>query len=104
MAKVSERALGSAVMQVLSTQDHGEATVRTLIRNVPSYIKLTAADTKESTTRPGEKLWEQRVRNQKSHDTVEGNVISQGFVERVGRGRYRLTKSGWSYLRNLKLA
>jgi hypothetical protein len=104
MAKTSEPALGLAVMQVLSTQDGGEATVRILIRNVPSYVNLTADDRKKSDTRPHEEMWEQRMRNLKSHDTTPGNVIAEGFVDHVGRGRYRLTKAGWTHLKNKKLA
>lgn len=104
MPKTSEPALGLAVMQVLSTQANGEATVRILIRNVPSYIKLTAEDLKQSDTRPNEAMWEQRVRNLKSHDKAEGNVLCEGLVEHVGRGRYRLTQAGWRHLKNKKLA
>ncbi len=91
-------------MQVLSTQPSGDATVQTLIRNVPSYVKLTPDDLKQSGTRPNEKIWEQRVRNLKSHDKNKGNVICEGFVEHVGRGRYRLTKAGWTHLKGKNLA
>lgn len=104
MAKTSEPVLGLAVMQVLSTQPGGETTVRILIRNVPSYLKLTADDLKQSETRPNEKVWEQRVRNLKSHDKTPGNVIAEGFVDHVGRGRYRLTKAGQTHLKHKKLA
>ena len=44
MAKTSEPVLGLAVMQVLSTQPKGEATVRTLIKYVPDYVNFTAED------------------------------------------------------------
>ena len=104
MTKTSEPVLGLAVMQVLSTQPDGEATVRVLIRNVPSYVRLTAEDQKQSETRPTEKIWEQRVRNLKSHDKTPGNVICEGFVEHVGRRRYRLTKADWMHLKHKKLA
>lgn len=104
MAKTSEPVLGLAVMQVLSTQPGGEATVRILVRNVPSYVKLTADDLKQSDTRPHEKMWEQRVRNLKSHDTVQGNVIAEGLVAHLGRGRYGLTRAGWTHLKSKNLA
>ena len=95
MAKTTERALGRAVMAVLASQPpRYEATVRTLINNVPKHITLTAEDQLPSGTRPGEEMWEQRIRNLKSHDKSEGNVIAEGFVEHVGRGRYRLTAAG----------
>ena len=94
MAITSEPVFGLAVMQVLAAQPDGEATVRTLIRHVPDYVNLTADDRQPSDERPGEEMWEQRVRNLKSHDKTRGNVIGEGFVEHVGRGRYRLTEAG----------
>ena len=98
MAKTTERVLGLAVMQVLATRPNGEASVRTLIRLVPDYVNLTVDDQEQSGTRPNEEMWEQRVRNLKSHSTTAGNVIAEGFVDHIGRGRYRLTKAGWSHL------
>jgi hypothetical protein len=100
MAKTSEPVLGLAVMQVLSTQPEGEATVRTLIKYVPDYVNFTDEDQQHSVPRPKEQMWEQRVRNLKSHDTTPGNVIGEGFVEHVGKGRYRLAVAGWSHLRH----
>jgi hypothetical protein len=100
MAKTSEPVLGLAVMKVLAGQFNGEGTVRTLIRGVPNFVKLTAEDQKPSMTRKGEEMWEQRVRNLKSHDKTFGNVIGDGYVHRVGRGRYGLTKSGWLHLKH----
>jgi hypothetical protein len=98
MAKTTERALGLAVMRVLAQQPNGEATVRTLIRRVPAFVRLTAQDREQSDTRPLEEMWEQRVRNLKSHDKTGGNVIGEGFVGHVGRGRYRLTAAGRLHL------
>jgi hypothetical protein len=103
MAKTTEQVLGLAVMRVLATRTNGEAVVRTLIRFVPDYVNLTAEDHQQSGTRPNEEMWEQRVRNLKSHSTTAGNVIAEGFVEHVGRGRYRLTTAGWSHLKHKKL-
>lgn len=100
MAKTSEPALGLAVMQVLAAEPDGEATVRTLIANVPNHVQLTEEDHQPSITRPTEEMWEQRVRNLKSHDKTPGNVIGEGFVSHVGRGRYRLTEAGWSHIKH----
>lgn len=100
MAKTSEPVLGRAVMQVLASQPNGEASVRTLIQHVPDYVKLTAEDHEPSGTRPPEEMWEQRVRNQKSHDKTPGNVIAEGFVEQLDRGVYRLTPAGHLHLKN----
>ena len=94
MAKTTEAEFGWAVMQVLASEPNGEATVRTLIRKVPDYLDLTLSDQEQSDTRPHEEIWEQRVRNLKSHSRTPGNVIAEGYVEHVGRGRYRLTDAG----------
>jgi len=104
MAKTSEPALGLAVMRVLASQPNGTATVRTLIKHVPEYVALTADDHLQSDTRPNEEMWEQRVRNLKSHDGTPGNVIAEGFVEHIGRGKYHLTEAGWLHLKHQKLA
>ncbi|MEX3011355.1 hypothetical protein [Hoeflea sp. TYP-13] len=98
MALTSEPAIGLAVMQVLANEPKGEATVRTLVKKVPNYVKLTNGDREPSPTRPGEEVWEQRVRNLKSHHEAEGNVIAEGFVEHIGWGRYRLTEAGHRHL------
>lgn len=104
MAKTSEPAFGLAVMQVLAGKPNGETNVQSLIRGVPGVLKLTAQDTEPSLTRPNEQVWEQRVRNLKSHDGTPGNVIAEGFVAHVGRGRYALTTAGWSHLKHKGLA
>lgn len=100
MPKTTETKLGLAVMQVLASRPNGEAIVQTLIRHVPSFVNLTADDQKQSETRPNEEVWEQRVRNLKSHSTTPGNVIAEGFVEHAGRGRYRLTDAGRLHLQH----
>lgn len=102
--KTTESVLGLAVMQVLTTEPNGEANVRTLIRRVPEFVNLTDDDHAQSETREHEEVWEQRVRNLKSHHKTAGNVIAEGFVTHVGRGRYRLTDNGWAHLKNKGLA
>jgi hypothetical protein len=98
MAKTPEPILGLAVMQVLASQPKTEATVRVLIKHVPEYVALTAEDHEESGKRPNEEMWEQRVRNLKSHDKSPGNVIAEGFVDHPKRGTYRLTEAGRLHL------
>jgi glycine cleavage system pyridoxal-binding protein P len=94
MAKTTEPVLGLAVMQVLAAEPTGEASVQRLIKRVPEYVALTDEDHQASGTRHGEEIWEQRIRNLKSHDKVSGNVIGEGYVVRVARGRYKLSDSG----------
>jgi len=96
--KTSELAIGRAVMQILATQPNREASVKTIIAEVPKFVALTDEDREISATRPHEEKWEQRVRNLKSHSNVEGNIINDGLMSRCGRGRYRLTDAGFHAL------
>lgn len=96
--KTTERKLGLGVMQILANRQEGKGSVRTLIKYVPDYVQLTDVDREPSTTRRGEEMWEQRVRNLKSHDKTAGNVLAEGFVKHVGRGVYQLTQAGWMHL------
>ena len=104
MAHTPEPKIGLAVMRVLATSPNGTASVQTLVICVPDYVDLTKDDLQPSLTRPNEAVWEQRVRNLKSHDKTPGNVIALGFVERAGRATYRLTEAGWIHLKNKGLA
>ena len=100
MAKTPERKLGLAVMQVLASRPNHLATVRVLIKYVPDFITLSDEDRLPSHKRPGEEMWEQRVRNLKSHSTSEGNVIAEGYVKHVKRATYQLTDAGVLHLKN----
>ena len=100
MAKTTEPELGRVVMQVLAGEPCGEATVRTLIKKAPNHVTLTEDDYQQSPTREHEAMWEQRVRNLKSHDKTPGNVIGEGYVAHISRGRYRLTDVGWLHIKN----
>lgn len=86
-------------MQVLASRPEQKAHVRTLIKNVPNYVTFTEDDQKQSDKRPNEEMWEQRVRNLKSHDKSEGNVIKDGYVSHIGRGMYQLTEVGILHLK-----
>jgi hypothetical protein len=100
MAKTSETDLGLAVMRFLATRPGNEAIMRTIIRRLPDHIALTNEDHESSGVRRGEEMWEQRVRNLKSHDKTPGNVLAEGFVERPARGHYRLTPVVLSHLQH----
>jgi hypothetical protein len=56
----------------------GEASIGQIRRNLPFYITLTEADRVHSTTRPGEELWEQQVRNIVCHRDTIGNAVNTG--------------------------
>lgn len=98
MAKTTEPAIGIAVMRVLADEPRHTASVKTLVNRVSEFIELTDEDLAPSLTRENEAVWEQRVRNLKSHDKTEGNVLAEGFVEHVARGTYSLTEAGRLHL------
>ena len=98
MAKTSETELGLAVMRFLATRPNGQATMRTIIKRLPEHIALTAEDHEQSGVRLGEEMWEQRVRNLKSHDKTQGNILEEGYVDRPSRSNYRLTNAGRVHL------
>jgi Mrr N-terminal domain len=101
--RVTEAAVGIEMMRVLADCKDGQATVRTIKKRLPDYLELSEEDHEPSDTRKGEEMWEQQVRNQKSHDKSPGNILHEGFVERPKIGTYRLTDAGWLHLKNKKL-
>jgi hypothetical protein len=65
--RVTEAEVGLAVLQILDKQPSGEATVAFIKGELPKLIKLSSADQQGSITRTNEELWEQQVRNLRSH-------------------------------------
>ena len=95
MADESDIALG--VMRI--AEAHGAlCTFKRAYREIPDYVQLSPDNLAESVTRRGEVMWQQLVRNIKSHDKSEGNFIAQGFLEHVPRVGYRITNEGKRYL------
>ena len=66
--KTTEPVLGQAVLKVLADEPNETATIRTMVKRVPDFLALTDEDQIPSGKRVGERMWEQRVRNLKSHD------------------------------------
>ncbi len=89
----SEGDLAKVVLDILADQPSGEATIATLIKEVPNRHKLTPEDWEPSKTRKNESLWEQIVRNIASHDDIPGNIIAEGYAERIKDG-YSITDAG----------
>lgn len=56
----------------------GSATIGQIRRALPYYIELTSADRAPSSTRPGEQIWEQQVRNIVCHRNCAGNLVNEG--------------------------
>lgn len=77
----SELEIGEAVIRFLMRNGR-KATVREIIAGLPRHIRLSRLDMRHSPTRPGERLWEQRVRNLRSHrNSMEGRLlhVPEGF-------------------------
>lgn len=100
MPDVSENEIAFAVLQIAARQQNGIATFDQIRREMPSLVRLSTADTQPSPTRPNEQMWEQRVRNIKSHDQSEGNYIFEGYLEHVPDSGYRITDAGRRMLRS----
>jgi hypothetical protein len=96
--RISETEVGFSVLQILATSPEGTVSVEKLKRELPKYLMLSEADQTPSDTRANEEIWEQQVRNLKSHDKTSGNVFAEGFVEQVSKGIWRLTDAGRSHL------
>jgi hypothetical protein len=88
--RTTEREIGEAVLQILAKSPKGEATVAELVKELPKHIKLSSGDQAGSKTRTNEELWEQQVRNLKSHDTL----AKAGFVEHPQKNVWRITAAG----------
>lgn len=94
MARVTESDIAEVTLQIALNKDDGIATFRELKANIPQYLPLSIHDKIKSKTRPGEEMWEQQIRNIKSHSSTEGNFIAEGYLQHVpGRG-YRITEQG----------
>ena len=68
---------------------------------IPHYVPLTPGDLEYSTTRPGEHLWEQLLRNIQSHHKSPNNFISLGYLEHIPGGGYAITEKGREFLESL---
>lgn len=97
--RLEEAEVNRVVLEILAGQPNGRATVKTIRAEVPNHVRLTSGDQTDSITRENEELWEQQVRNLKSHENVPGNVFHEGLVRWVRRGVWELTDAGWAHVR-----
>ncbi|WFU23391.1 hypothetical protein QA649_35995 [Bradyrhizobium sp. CB1717] len=86
MSRVTEAEVAEAAIKVLTDRASGRATIKQLIEEIPNYLPLSAEDLAPSTTRPGEALWEQQVRNITSHKASPGNAIYEGKLVAIPGG------------------
>ena len=94
MVRVQEPNIGKAVLDILASQPNGRATVATIKKELPKHVTLSSSDQKGSITRTNEELWEQQVRNLRSHKNTPGNIFAEGYVRWVSRGVWELTDAG----------
>lgn len=96
----TEAEIGLAVLQIAADSQNGVATLHRLKKEIPNYIKLSDTDRRVSDTRPNEQVWEQRIRNIKSHSTTPGNIIAEGYAKHYPRVGYGITDAGRAHLKN----
>src|SRR4051812_29424074 len=99
MPRIAEHDVGIGVLNVLAAQPYGRATVQKIKREMPNHVALSAQDQAPSLTRRGEELWEQQVRNLKSHSNTPGNIFRDGYVRQIARGLWEITGPGRRRLR-----
>ena len=88
-----ERDIAIGVMQIAAAHG-GLCTFKRAYQEIPHYVHLSPDNLAPSVTRPGEAMWQQLVRNIKSHDKSPGNYIADGYLEHVPGVGYRLTAAG----------
>jgi hypothetical protein len=98
--RVTEAEVAFATLQIAASRPNGTATYQRLKKELPNYLKLSAEDQAQSLTRPNEELWEQLIRNIKSHSDTPGNIICEGYATHVPRVGYRITDRGRRYLKS----
>ncbi|WP_210186457.1 winged helix-turn-helix domain-containing protein [Devosia crocina] len=91
---VTENEIAEAVLIILSGTVSGEAKLSFLRTRIPEHVQLSAHDQEQSFKRPNEQMWEQRLRNIKSHSINEGNYIAEGYLTAPSRGSLRITDRG----------
>lgn len=91
MARITEAEIADLVVQILSERPTGEATIAELVAEIPNRVRLSVEDRAPSSTRNGEEIWEQQVRNITSHKASPGNAIYEGRLTSVAGG-LRITR------------
>ena len=96
--RVTENEVAFAACQVAAAQPNGVASFHRMKREIPNHLQLSPADQVQSQTRPNEELWEQLIRNIKSHSESDGNYIHEGYLDHVRRVGYQITPAGRRHL------
>jgi hypothetical protein len=92
--EITEEEVARLTVQIAAEQPNGVASLARLRREIQLRFNLSSEDLKQSVTRPNEAIWEQKIRNIKSHFKAHGNFICEGYLEHVPRVGYRVTELG----------
>lgn len=99
MAAATENDIALGVMQIAANQTNRICTFKRAYIDIPAYVHLTATNCAPSVTRHGEVMWQQLVRNIKSHSESVDNFIYRGLLEHVPRVGFRITDVGMVFLK-----
>lgn len=97
--EITEEDVAVVVIQIASERPNGVASYQRIRQELPRRYKLSSADLAQSVTRPNEAIWEQKIRNIKSHFRSPRNFIYDGYLEHVPRVGYRITDRGQTIAR-----
>lgn len=84
--RITEREIADVVVTVLHSQPDGRATIVEIVDAIPRQVALSLADFVRSPSRPNEALWQQQVRNIRSHKAF----VDYGF--KAVKGGFALKK------------
>ncbi len=99
MARTTENEVALAVMKIAASNPHGICSFDDARDKVPTLINLSPDDLQGSSTRAGEPMWHQLIRNIQSHHGADGNFINDGLLEHVPGVGYRITQAGLDFLK-----
>lgn len=98
LSRATEDDIALAIMKIAAASSSGVATFKKAYSEIPKLVKLTAADNALSDKRPGERMWQQLVRNIKSHHESPNNFINIGLLQHIPRVGYKITSAGHAHL------
>jgi len=93
MAKITEAEIADLIVDYLRGKPGGRGVIAEFIAEIRRQVTLSAEDRRPSKTRRGEEIWEQRVRNIRSHKDSASNAIYQGRLIAIPGG-YALGRLG----------
>ncbi len=88
--EITEEEVAFIVVQIAAERRDSIASFNCIRVEIPKRYRLSRADLAQSATRQNEAIWEQKIRNIKSHDKSPGNYIHDGYLEHVRGVGYRV--------------